>query len=323
MKMVEKRSAIEVPVLIIGFNRPEIISQCLAKLRESCPINLYFACDGPRAEKKNEQKLVEEVRRIMERDSNWPCEKHFKYNDTNKGCEITESEAISWVLQDNEYVIVIEDDIIAPYSFLKFAQDMLYKYKDCESVYQISSNNTTPIQFSDNADYCFSLYGHIWGWATWKRAWAHFDLFVKDFNETERTIPSLSDLTCLEKKHLKNICERLKFEEKSCKAFPKHTWDYVWSYIKWRDGGLSIVPRVHLSSNVGVVGLHSKVQTRSHFRKYDENFEVRFHPKSIERNRLYDEYHYKKAIKQKSFLVRQIIRCLNIAKRIIWHKREL
>ena len=36
----------------------------------------------------------------------------------------------------------------------------------------------------------------------------------------------------------------------------KSTWDIIWAYIKWRDGGLTIIPRVHLSSNVGVIGLH-------------------------------------------------------------------
>lgn len=311
-------TTIEVPVLVIGFNRPEIIRQCIDKLRESKPNNLYFACDGPRSERESEYLKVNEVRAIMENESDWPCKKHFRYNQVNKGCEVTETEAITWVLEENEYVIVIEDDIIAPYSFFKFAQEMLYQYKDNEQIFQVTSDNVTPMEFPNNADYCFSAYGHIWGWATWKRAWDHFDLYVNDFGETIKKIDTRDDLSDEEKKHFKKICRNLLREEKDKKrSSPKHTWDVIWSYIKWRDAGLSVVPRVHLSSNVGVVGLHSKIKTENHFRTYDESFEVLNHPPVVKRNIEYDEYHYNKYIKQPPFLVFQWKRGLGFIKRKI------
>ena len=51
---MEKKTPIVVPVLVIGFNRPDILRQCIAKLRESKPQNMYFACDGARADKEGE-----------------------------------------------------------------------------------------------------------------------------------------------------------------------------------------------------------------------------------------------------------------------------
>ena len=207
---MEKKTPIVVPVLVIGFNRPDILRQCIAKLRESKPQNMYFACDGARADKEGEDAVIREVRSVMENDIDWPCEKHYRYNERNKGCEVTESEAISWVLSENEYIIVVEDDIIAPYSFLKFAQEMLYLYKDAENVYMISSNNQTPMPLPNNEDYCFSNYGHIWGWATWRRAWNHFNLYVNDFDNTVARLNERTDLTKLEKKSLCRLCNYLK-----------------------------------------------------------------------------------------------------------------
>lgn len=317
---MDRNISIEVPVLVIGFNRPDIIKQCITKLRDSKPVNMYFACDGPRENKENEQELVDEVRKIMESNCDWPCKKNFRYNDSNKGCEVTESEAITWVLEENEYVIVVEDDIIAPYSFLKFAQEMLYRYKDEEKIFQITSDNVTPMDFTNNEDYCFSIYGHIWGWATWKRAWNHFNLYVNDFEDTLKTIDKRDDLSKEEKKQFRAFCKRLIKEEKRDGNIPKHTWDIIWSYIKRRDGGLTIVPRVHLSSNVGVVGLHSKMQTTSHFRQYDEYFEATHHPREVTRNFEYDKLHYNKHLKQPPFLIRQWKRGVGFIKRKLSRK---
>lgn len=318
---MDKSTIIEVPVLFIGFNRPEIFRQCIAKIRESKPTNLYFACDGARKEKRGEESQVTEVRSIMENEIDWPCEKHYRYNDLNKGCELTESEAITWVLEgcDNEYVIVIEDDIIAPYSFLKFAQEMLYRYKDNENVFQVTSDNVTPMEFPNNEDYCFSMYGHIWGWATWRRAWKHFNLYVNDFDDTAAHIGERTNFTDIDAKILIEFCKRLK-SNMLFDGGTRSTWDVVWGYVKLRDGGLSIIPRVHLSSNVGVIGLHSKERTLSHFRPYDEEFEARIHPKEIKRNFLYDDYHYNKFLKQPFFLIRQWRRAWAFLRRNTWGK---
>ena len=91
---MEKTIAIEVPVLVIGFNRPNMLRQSMAKLRESKPVHMYFACDGARDNKPGEDNLVAEVRSIMENETDWPCERQYKYNVCNKGAEVTVSEAI-------------------------------------------------------------------------------------------------------------------------------------------------------------------------------------------------------------------------------------
>ena len=299
---------ITAPILLIGFNRPDVIKQAFDYIRKAKPQKLFVTIDGPRKHIQNEQKMIEEVKKIV-KCVDWDCETHYKFNNENVGAEITVSAGVSWVLENEETVIVIEDDIIAPLSFLKFAQDMLQKYINQDNVYMISSCQTTPMELPNDEDYLFGLYGHIWGWATWKRAWSKFDLNIDDFDEVlkgdaiNRLVQSKS-----EKKRWLSTINQMKR-----KGMGNNTWDVCWSYIRLKENGLSIIPKVHLSSNIGIEGLHSSGKTVSHFRAFDDDFKVTQHPIEVIRNKEYDNYHFKNHINRKPSLIK---RAYGKAKRI-------
>ena len=302
-------TAILTPVLLIAFNRPDTTKKVFQKIREVKPTKLFVAVDGSRDNKNGEAQLVEQVKQIVKQ-VDWDCEINYKFNNYNLGAEITVSSAISWVLENEESVIVLEDDIIAPLSFFRFAQEMLEKYKYEENVYMISSCNQTPIKLPNSEDYLFARYGHTWGWATWKRAWNSFDLYVNDFDQYLKTniLKTLTD-TPKEKKSWHHIINRMKL-----KGPGNNNWDYCWAYIKFKNQGLNIVPRNHISSNIGVYGLHARGQTDSHYRPYDEDFIVKKHPQKVERNIEYDKHHFKYYINKKPHLVK---RAINKIKRIL------
>jgi len=291
---------LEAPVLFIGFNRPEVSLQTFDYIRKAKPTKLYIAIDGPRADKPGEEKLVAEVKKIVE-NVDWPCETHYKYNETNKGAEITVSSAISWVFETEEYAIILEDDIVAPLSFFKFAQEMLMKYKDDDRFCIVTSNNYTPIKLPNDEDYFFAKYGHTWGWATWKRAWKDYDL-NKEIKDEHLDLQYLSQMTNTRKEALyyKKLFTRLKSAGKG-----NNTWDYMRVYTHFVSGQLSIIPSVNLSSNIGVVGLHARGKTDSHYRLYDENFTVRNHPSKIDCNIEFDKHHFKKHINPRSSLTKR------------------
>lgn len=142
------------PVLIIAFNRPEIIRKTFAYVRAARPSKLYIAVDGPRTEKDGEELLVQSVKNEFA-NIDWDCEVYHRYNDSNKGAEVTVSSAVSWVLEHEECVIVLEDDVVAPLAFLKFAEEMLLRYAKNQNVYMISGGNFTPMQQSEMSDYFF------------------------------------------------------------------------------------------------------------------------------------------------------------------------
>lgn len=300
---------ITTPVLLIAFNRPDTTEQVFQKIREVQPKKLYVAIDGPRKNEVNEMKLVENVKQIVQK-VDWECENHYMYNNENLGAEVTVSKAVSWALENNESVIILEDDIIAPKSFFKFAEEMLIRYKNNNQIAMISGMNTTPIQLKNNADYTFGIYGHIWGWATWKRSWDKFDLNINDFENYQHSnaIDHLVN-NKKEKKYWHKIIRRM---EK--KGVGNSTWDYCWSYIRFKDQGLSIIPKTNLVTNIGVQGLHARGQSKFHFIPYDEDFIVNNHPLEIKRDIIYDNYHFKRHINRKSFIEKALFKALRILK---------
>jgi len=306
---------ITTPILIIAFNRPDISAQTFEYIRKAKPTKLYIAVDGASKGKLGEDKLVDEVKAILQ-NVDWSCETHYKFNETNKGAEVTVSSAISWVFETEEYAIILEDDIVAPMSFLKFAQEMLIKYKEDKRIGIITGSNFTPIPTQNDVDYFFTKYDHTSGWATWKRFWNKFDLFVDVPNEH-------LDLTYL--KTITNSRKEAKFFQRKFnqikrKGPGKSTWDNVEDYYSRINNSLTITPRVNLTSNIGTYGLHANGVTDLHFLLFDEKFTIKKHPEKVECFAEYDKYHFKNYINKRPYFFKRLIRKI---KRVIFFKMKL
>jgi hypothetical protein len=304
-----KKIDLEIPVLIIGFNRPNVSIKTFEYIRQARPHKLYIAIDAARPEVKGEDILVQQVKDIYNQ-VDWTCETHYKFNEKNKGAEVTVSTAISWVFQTEEYAIILEDDIVAPLSFLYFAQEMLKKYKDDDRIGTVTGSNFTPIPVPNNTDYFFAKYGHSWGWATWKRNWNDFDLNVK-IPEEHLGLKFLGTIT--------NSKEEAKFYQRYFRRIKekgpqKRTWDEVGNYLHRINNRLSIIPRVNLTSNIGIFGVHAKGKSEHHYRPFDENFLVKKHPDRVECYTEYDIHHFNTYINKKQPIAKRI---LNKIKRII------
>ena len=167
----------KVPVLFIIFNRPETEITVFNRIREYQPEKLYVAADGPRASKDGEAERCEAARAII-KDVDWPCEVKTLFRDHNLGCGLGVSSAISWFFEQEEYGCIIEDDVLPSLDFFEFCEEALPLYQNEEKVMLVSSFN--PIsKITESSTSGFSIYSNIWGWASWKRAWSHFDLEMK------------------------------------------------------------------------------------------------------------------------------------------------
>lgn len=295
--------AITVPVLLIAFNRPDTTKIVFDKIRNARPTKLYVALDGPRENKDGEDRLCSLVKEIV-KNVDWPCQTHYSFNDLNNGAEITVSMAISWVFEKEECAIILEDDIVAPLSFFKFQQEMLVKYKDDDRIWSVTGVNFTPIDLPNNVDYFFAKYGHTWGWGTWKRVWSKFDLNTEILDKHLKK-EFLEEIT--------NSATELRFYRKKFKRIKKNgignsTWDNIASYMHRTNKLLYIIPRVNLTSNIGIEGLHARGRTENHFRPVDENFEVFHHPDKVKCNVEYDKYHFKTWINKKTPFYKRIIK---------------
>lgn len=300
-----------VPVLLIAFNRPDTTAIVFQKIREAKPNKLYVAVDGPRKEKLGEDILCQEVIDITKQ-IDWNCEAKYLIQEKNLGCGLGVTKAISWIFETEEMAIILEDDIVAVQSFFNFAEELLVKYKDEEKVAMISANNYTP-DYSMTEDYVFTKYGHIWGWATWKRVWDKFDInvpYIEDDLKNKKL--KRNEISKQEYAYFKKYAQMIL---KSINNKTINTWDYQFAYFRISNNLLSIAPRVNLASNIGTASSRtdSVAKINKNYYPADESFILYNHPIRIECNFNYDKTHFKIHINKKTPLIKRIVRRLSKA----------
>ena len=87
-----------IPILLLVFNRPKETEILLNKLKKIKPTKLYVSQDGPRTNSKNDMNLCNEVQKIL-KELTWKCEIIHKINKINLGCRMSVSSAISWFFE--------------------------------------------------------------------------------------------------------------------------------------------------------------------------------------------------------------------------------
>jgi hypothetical protein len=234
----------DTPILLIVFNRPDTTKRVFEKVREIKPSKLFVAADGPRPANPGERELCSEVRSIVLNNVDWPCEVKTFFREKNLGCGIGPSEAITWFFDHVEEGIILEDDIIPSNSFFEFATRLLSIYKNDETVWHIGGNSYNPYPLQN--EYYFSVYPHVWGWATWRRAWKNYRFTIDDIDQQLlfRNIEQLF-LTEAEKSYWKKtFIKYLHMKDQS-------VWDYQWTFRMWYNKRLAILPKVNLINNIG------------------------------------------------------------------------
>ena len=235
---------LQTPVLLIIFNRPDKTAVVFERIRQQQPKRLYIAADGPRANKAGEKEKCAAARNLVLKGVDWDCEVKTLFREENLGCGLGPSQGINWFFETEEEGIILEDDCVPNDSFFIFCTTLLNKYKPVDKVMMISGCSFQDKAFDDNS-YYFSRYAHIWGWATWQRAWQHYDFKIGSFNaeETESFLKRI-----FKKKSEREIWLR-NFLLATTKT--QSIWDYQWMYAMWKNEGLSIVPWKNMVSNIG------------------------------------------------------------------------
>ena len=233
----------DTPILFCNFNRPNLTQRVLASIRDQRPKTLFLACDGPRANHPDDVANVSGVRAILE-NVDWPCDVYTRFPEGNLGCKRAMSSAIDWAFDHTEELIILEDDCLPSPSFFGYCHNLLDRFRDDQRVMMISGNNFQPRPTSSNS-YYFSRWPHIWGWATWKRAWNAFDVDISSWPQVRQS----HQLKTL-------ISDPLEYAHWSQTFDAQHaghidTWDFPWVYAVWANHGLSILPERNLVSNIG------------------------------------------------------------------------
>ena len=232
------------PVAFIIFNRPDTTARVFAEIAKAKPPKLLVVADGARPSREGEAEQVAQTRAIIE-GVDWPCEVLTNFSDTNLGCKKRVSSGIDWIFEQVEEAIILEDDCLPESTFFRFCEEMLARYRHDERISMISGNNFLFGQVDIPESYYFSRYMHIWGWASWRRAWKDYDVNMTDWSHLrssgmlEHTIQNRS-----ERQYWLNAFDGVKVGKID-------TWDYQWGLSCWVQSRIAVMPAVNLISNIG------------------------------------------------------------------------
>lgn len=236
--------SLNTPVALFIFNRPHLTQQVFNAIRKAQPTILLVVADGPRPDRADETELCAQTRAVIEQ-IDWDCQVLTNFSETNLGCKQRVSSGLDWVFETVEEAIILEDDCLPHPTFFPFCETLLDYYRHDSRIMTISGDNFQFGQKRTQDSYYFSRYNHCWGWASWRRAWNHYDVdmklwstiqqgnWLKDLLGDDRTVQYWTDL----------------FEAVACDRLD--TWDYQWTFACWIQSGLTVLPTVNLVSNIG------------------------------------------------------------------------
>lgn len=231
-------------VLLTVWRRPNETEAVLRALEQLGPIDLFVAGDGPRSSAESIQ--VQEVRALVERARTWNPNIRTSFSDKNLGCKAGMERAINWFFDNVTEGVILEDDCVPHPDFLRFAREALEQYRGNTRVMHVSGDRSMPVSIVQDWSYCFVRYPHSWGWATWRRAWRHYESdmaswkAIVDASQESHVFPDED-----ERAVWVPIFNRLAFEDEP------DSWAWRWAASCIVRDGLTVQPLTNLVTNIG------------------------------------------------------------------------
>jgi hypothetical protein len=242
---IRKDTRINTPILLLAYRRPHTLKKVLDALRAVEAKYLYLACDGPHPEKEEDKNLVSQVRKMLMAKINWRCSKMTRFSNANLGLKVAVETSLNWFFAHVEEGIILEDDCVPGKDFFSFCSNLLVRYRNNKNIGCITGNNFQSGNIRGESSYYFSKYPHCWGWATWRRAWHHYNSNI-DFWPKWKKSKEWSSF-CGSKQE-KQFWESL--FDRQAKGKNK-SWAYSWTASLWHAGCLTATPQKNLVQNIG------------------------------------------------------------------------
>jgi len=235
----------DTPIVFLIFNRPDCTEKVFAEIRRVRPHKLLVVADGPRTNRPDDVEHVRLVRQIIDQGVDWPCEVEKNYAEENMGCRNRVSSGLTWVFGRAEEAIILEDDCLPSPGFFSYCAELLARFRTDTSIMAIGGCNSG---FAPpNADYSYSFFRlpHVWGWATWRRAWAHYDVNMAswpDFRDRQLIYDALPHPA------VAGAWQRILEDSWNGQT---DSWDFQWCYAVLKQNGLCVSPSRNLVTNIG------------------------------------------------------------------------
>ena len=243
------------PIALFVYNRPDHTRRTLQFLKQNelaADSRLFIFSDGPKNAKQAEK--VAEVRALIKQVEGFKLVEIIE-RSSNLGLANSVISGVSQLMEEYGQAIVFEDDLItSPYT-LRYFNDALVRYQNEVQVMHIGAYMyPLPIAESEQLPETFFFRAATsWGWATWARAWQHFnpdvEVLMKQFDADQ--------------KHQFSIEGSMNFwkQMQELKAGKNNSWAIRWYASIFLIGGLTLNPAHSLVSNIGHdgSGVHSGI----------------------------------------------------------------
>ncbi|RZL48445.1 MAG: glycosyltransferase [Pedobacter sp.] len=238
------------PIALFVYNRPQHTERTVKFLKQNelaAESRLFIFSDGARTSVDEEK--VKEVRAFIKEIEGFKSVEIIE-SKTNLGLANSVIAGVTRLTKDYGQAIVFEDDLISSPYTLTYFNDALNRYRDEEKVMHIGAymyvleDKNLPQSF-------FYRAATSWGWATWDRAWQHFepniDKLIKQFDHKKKNAFSIENSM--------NFWKQMKDFKKG----KNNSWAIRWYASIFLKGGLTLNPSQSLVNNIGHdgTGVHS------------------------------------------------------------------
>lgn len=240
------------PIALFVYNRPQHTERTVKFLQQNllaADSRLYIFSDGPKT--SNDEEKVNEVRSFIKTVEGFKSVKIIE-SKVNKGLANSVIEGVSQLNQSYGQVIVFEDDLVSSPHTLTYFNEALNIYRNEDKVMHIGAY-MYHLKEENLPESFFYRAATSWGWATWQRAWQHFepniDTLLKQFNAR--------------KIHEFSIEGTMNFwkQMQDFKRGRNNSWAIRWYASIFLKGGLTLNPSQSLVNNIGHdgTGVHSGI----------------------------------------------------------------
>lgn len=287
------------PIIVFTYNRPQHTRKMLQALENAelaQDSEVFIFSDGAKNAHAIEQ--VNKVRAIIAEP--WNFKKiNIIERDRNIGLAQNIITGVSDIIAQYGKAIVLEDDLEISKVGLQYFNDALDHYVYDEKVMEISGY-MYPIQDADKLPETFFFrVANSWGWATWERAWKHFDTDIEALtaNFDKEKIKRFSI------DHTENFWKQVT-ELKTGKI---NSWAIRWYLTLFNNDGLALYPRQSIIQNLGTDGSGTHSDADNAYKVELATQAVSFFPKEIEENKeAYEAIKYFYKHRKGSLLARAI-----------------
>lgn len=297
--------SVDVPVMILFFNRPSTLEKVYEAVKAARPSILLLAQDGARKGNPTDAERVEECRRIVE-NIDWDCTVYKNYSEANLSCDPREFSAIDWAFTLVDRLIILEDDCVPVPSFFPFCAELLERYKDDDRVDRICGLNRIEKYDDIESDYFFSTIASGHGWATWKRTWESIKRLVDYSFLDDKDLVDVYNHSrdiIVDRNYGDIIAQSRELKAENQASGMITSWENLVGINSLINSSLIITPKRNMIKNIGATidATHYSelkycdpvVRRILLMDSYDVEFPLK-HPSHIIRDIRYEKRHYKK-----------------------------